>query len=47
MPKFCGCDPTFQRFEDIMNLQFAEGEDKGESILPVSSALKGSTILGM
>ena len=47
MPKFCKCNPMFQRFEDIINLQFAEGEAKGETILPVSSALRGSTILGM
>ncbi|HET8686219.1 MAG TPA: PAS domain S-box protein, partial [Methanosarcina sp.] len=47
MSKLCRCNPMFQRFEDLINLQFAEGEAKGESILPVSSALKGSTILGM
>ncbi len=33
-------------FEDLIDLRFSEGADAGESILPVSSALKGSTILG-
>ena len=47
MPRLCGCDPTFQRFEDLINLRFSEGADAGKSILPVSSALKGSTILGV
>ena len=47
MSKLCGCDPTFQQFEDLIDLRFSEGVDAGESILPVSSALKGSTILGM
>ena len=45
--KICECDPTFHRFEDLMDLRFSEGVDAGESILPVSSALNGSTILGM
>ena len=47
MLNLCGCDPTFQRFEDLINLRFSEGADAGESILPVSSALKGSAILGV
>ena len=47
MPKLCGCDPIFQLFEDLIDLRFSEGADSGESILPVSSALKGSTILGV
>jgi PAS domain S-box-containing protein len=47
MSKLCKCNPMFQQFEDIINLQFAGGEAKGESILPVSSALRGSNILGM
>ena len=47
MPGLCGCDPTFQQFEDLINLRFSEGADAGESILPVSSALKGSAILGV
>ena len=47
MLKLCGCDPTFQLFEDFIDLRSPEGADAGESILPVSSALKGSTILGM
>ena len=45
--KICGCDPTFQQFEDLINLQFSEGANAGESILPVSSALKGSAIDGL
>ncbi len=45
--KICECDPTFHRFEDLMDLRFSEGVDAGRSILPVSSALNGSTILGM
>jgi PAS domain S-box-containing protein len=47
MSRLCGCDPTFQRFEDLMDLRFSEGTDAGEIILPVSFALKGSTILGV
>ncbi len=47
MPGLCGCDPTFQRFEDLINLRFSEGADVGKSILPVSSALEGSAILGL
>jgi PAS domain-containing protein len=47
MSKLCGCDPTFQRFEDLINLRFSEGADAGKSILPVSSALEGSAILGL
>jgi PAS domain S-box-containing protein len=47
MPLLCGCDPTFQRFEDLINLQLSEGVDKGKNIFPVSSALKGTTIQGM
>ena len=47
MSSLCGCDPIFQRFEDLINLRSSEGADAGESILPVSFALKGSTILGM
>ena len=47
MLKLCGCDPTFQRFEDLINLRFSEGANAGESIRPVSSALKGSAILGV
>jgi PAS domain S-box-containing protein len=46
-PRLCGCDPIFQRFEDLINLRSSEGADAGESILPVSSALNGSTILGL
>ena len=45
--RICRCDPTFQIFEDLMDLQFSEGEDAGKSILPVSSALKGSSLLGV
>ena len=45
--KICGCNPTFQKFEDLINLRFSEGADAGKNIHPVSSALKGSTILGM
>jgi PAS domain S-box-containing protein len=47
MLRLCGCDPTFQRFEDLMDLRFSEGTDAGEIILPVSFVLKGSTILGV
>ena len=47
MPRLCGCDPTFQQFEDLIDLRFSEGADAGERILPVSSALKGSAILGV
>jgi PAS domain S-box-containing protein len=45
--EICECDPTFHRFEDLMDLWFSEGIDAGGSILPVSSALNGSKILGM
>ncbi|HWR26163.1 MAG TPA: PAS domain S-box protein, partial [Methanosarcina sp.] len=47
LPKLCGCDPTFQKFEAIICLQFSEGTDASKSICPVSSALKGATILGV
>jgi len=46
MPKLCECDPTFHLFEDLINLRFSKGAEAGNSILPVSSALKGSSILG-
>ncbi|MDY9927249.1 PAS domain S-box protein [Methanosarcina sp.] len=45
--RICRCDPTFQIFENLIDVRFSEGEDAGKSILPVSSALKGSAILGM
>ncbi|MGB9939972.1 PAS domain S-box protein [Methanosarcina sp.] len=45
--RICRCDPTFQRFEDIIDLRFSEGTDNGKSIFPVSSALKGFAILGL
>jgi PAS domain S-box-containing protein len=45
--KICRCDPTFQKFEDLIDLRFSEGADAGKSILPVSFALKGSAILGV
>ena len=49
--RICRCDPTFQifenLFENLIDVQFSEGEDAGKSILPVSSALKGSSILGV
>ncbi|MDY9927248.1 PAS domain S-box protein [Methanosarcina sp.] len=45
--RICRCDPTFQIFENLIDIQFSEGEDAGKSILPVSSALKGSAILGV
>jgi PAS domain S-box-containing protein len=45
--KICGCNPTFKKFDDLINLRFSEGVDAGRNIHPVSSALKGSTILGM
>ncbi len=45
--KICGCNPTFQKFEDLINLRFSGGTDAGKNIRPVSFALKGSTILGM
>ena len=45
--KLCGDDPTFQRFEDIIDLRFSVGTDAEKSIFPVSSSLKGSAILGM
>lgn len=45
--KVCKCDPAFKRFEDIIDIRFSEGKDAGKSILPVSSALKGDTILGL
>jgi PAS domain S-box-containing protein len=47
IPRICKCDPIFHRFEDLMDLRFSDGANAGESILPVSSALNGSTILGM
>jgi PAS domain S-box-containing protein len=47
MSELCGCDPTFQRLEDLVDLQLSEGEEAGENVLPVSAALKGSTILGV
>jgi PAS domain S-box-containing protein len=47
MSGLCGCDPTFQRFEDLIDLRFSGGADDGKSILPVSSALKGSATLGV
>lgn len=47
IPKICECDPTFYRFEDLMDLRFSEGTNAEESIFPVSSSLKGSAILGM
>ncbi len=47
VPGLCGCDPKFQKFEDIINLSFLEGTDVGKSIFPVTSALKGSSILGV
>ncbi|AKB76746.1 sensory transduction histidine kinase [Methanosarcina horonobensis HB-1 = JCM 15518] len=47
VPILCEYNPMFQSFEDIIDLRFSEGEDAGKSILPVSSALKGDTILGM
>jgi PAS domain S-box-containing protein len=47
MPRLYGCDPTFQIFDDFMDLRFSEMEEAGERIFPVSSALKGSTIIGM
>lgn len=43
----CGCDPAFQKFEDIINLRFSEEECAGESILPIAYALKGFTILAV
>ncbi|WP_162198763.1 PAS domain S-box protein [Methanosarcina mazei] len=45
--KVCKCDPAFKRFEDIIDIRLSEGEDAGKGILPVSSALKGATILGL
>lgn len=47
VPRVCKCDPEFKRFEDILDIRFSEGENAGKRILPVSSALKGETILGM
>ena len=47
MSRLCGCNPTFQRLEDLIDLRFSEWTDAGKNILPVSSSLKGSTILGM
>ncbi|HWQ18171.1 MAG TPA: PAS domain S-box protein, partial [Methanotrichaceae archaeon] len=46
-PRICKCDPTFQRFEDLLDVRFSQGPDAGDSILPVSSALKGSALLGV
>ena len=43
--KICGCNPTFQKFEDLINLRFSEGADACKNIRPVSSALKRSTAL--
>ncbi|MCC4768799.1 PAS domain S-box protein [Methanosarcina sp. DH2] len=45
--RICRCDPTFQIFENIIDIQFSEGEDAGKSILPVSSALKGFSTIGV
>ncbi|MHC1756456.1 MAG: PAS domain S-box protein [Methanosarcina sp.] len=45
--RICRCDPTFQIFENLIDIQFSEGEDAGKSILPVSSALKGFSTLGV
>ena len=45
--KAYGGDPTFQRFEDIINLRFSVGEDADKSIYPIISTLNGSAILGM
>ena len=42
-----GGDPTFQRFENLIDLRFSTGEDADKSIFPVSSALKGSAIIGV
>lgn len=47
LSKLCECDPTFQRFEDIIELRFSVGKSVGKSIFPVSSSLKGSTIIGV
>ncbi|HWQ18262.1 MAG TPA: PAS domain S-box protein, partial [Methanotrichaceae archaeon] len=47
VPKICKCDPTFQRFEDLIDIRHSEGPDAGKSVLPVSSALKGSVLLGV
>jgi PAS domain S-box-containing protein len=43
----CGCDPSFQKFEEFMKLRFSDREDASKAVLPVSSALKGTTILGL
>ena len=45
--KLCGVNPTFQRFEDVIALRFSIGNDAGKSVFPVTSALKGSAIIGM
>ncbi len=45
--KAYGDDPRFRRFEDIINLCFSVGTDAEKSISPVSSALNGSTIIGV
>ena len=45
--RICRCDPTFQIFEDLIDVQFSEGKDAGKSILPISSALKGFSIRGV
>lgn len=47
VPRICECDPAFQKLEDIMDFQFSEGAKTGESVLPVSNALKGFSILGV
>lgn len=39
--EICGCNPAFQRFEDIIELRSSEREDTGERVLPVTSALRG------
>ena len=47
MSKLCEDDPTFQIFENFIDLRFSAGKDAGKSFFPVSLALKGSVIVGM
>jgi len=45
LSKLCECDPTFQRFEDIIELRFSVGKSVGKSIFPVSSSLRDLLLL--
>jgi PAS domain S-box-containing protein len=47
VPIICECEPMFQKFENIMDLRLSEDENSEKNILPVTSALRGDTIIGM